>query len=99
VLVMTNMHAEMGRLSRAGFTDIDMESGNVKVKMQGDSFVYEIEEVVEAGREEGFEMVGEMLQRGVAEEDVGLMVGERGMKWVGVKVWFGCVMRLGGRGK
>ncbi|TVY33591.1 putative methyltransferase, partial [Lachnellula subtilissima] len=49
VLVMTNMHAEMGRLSRAGFTDIDTELGNVKVKVQGDSFVYEIEEVVEVG--------------------------------------------------
>ncbi|TVY88473.1 putative methyltransferase [Lachnellula willkommii] len=97
VVVMTNMHAEMGRLSRAGFTDTDTASGNVKVKVQGDSFVYEIEEVLEAGREEGFEMVGEMLQRGVGEGDVGVIVGERGVKWVGVSVWFGCVMRLGGK--
>ncbi|TVY59482.1 putative methyltransferase [Lachnellula cervina] len=97
VLVMTNMHADMGRLSRAGFTDIDTESGNVKVKVQGDSFVYEIEEVLEVGREEGFEMLGEMLQRGVGEGDVGVTVGERGVKWVGVSVWFGCVMRLGGK--
>ncbi|TVY46374.1 putative methyltransferase, partial [Lachnellula occidentalis] len=76
VLVMTNMHAEMGRLSRAGFTDTETEPGNV-VKVQGDSFVYETEEVVKAGKEEGFEMVGEMLERGVEEADVGVVVGER----------------------
>ncbi|TVY21537.1 putative methyltransferase [Lachnellula arida] len=91
VLVMTNMHADMGRLSRAGFIDTDT------VGECGDSFVYEIKKVVEAGREEGFEVIGKMLQRGIGEGDVGVTVGERGVKWVGVSVWFGCVMRLEGK--
>jgi len=54
------------------------------------------DEVIAAGKEEGFEMVGEMKEKRMEESDVGVTVGERGRKWIGVKVWFGCVMRLGG---
>jgi SAM-dependent methyltransferase len=97
ILVMSNMHADMGRLSRAGF--MDGENGGGEVKVQGDSFVYEVSEVVGVGREEGFVVVGPLgvVERGVEEGDLDEgVVGSRGRKWVGRKVWFGCVMRLGG---
>lgn len=88
VLVLTNMHAEMGRRSQAGFLDDDGQ------KVQGASYVYEVGEVVEAGKEEGFEMVGGVGERRVGQEDLERgVVGERGRKWVGCLVWFGCVMR------
>ena len=87
------MHAEMGRLGQAGFVD---ETSGVKVR--GQSFVYEIEEVLEEGKRWGFEVVGKVQERGVKEENVGegRVVGERGRKWIGVKCWFGMVLRLSG---
>ncbi|CAG8957711.1 hypothetical protein HYFRA_00000046 [Hymenoscyphus fraxineus] len=92
VLVMSNMHAEMGKRSQAGFLS---EEG---IKVQGESFVYEVEEVVGVAREEGFNILGEVKERGVEEGDLGGVVGERGGKWMGVRVWFGGVFRLGGVG-
>lgn len=94
--VLTNMHADMGRRSRAGF--LDEETGT---KLQGTSFVYEIEEVVEEGRRWGFVIEGEVRERAVSEIDVdeegkGGLLGRRGRKWVGCMVWFGCVMRFEG---
>lgn len=87
---MSNMHDEMGRKSQAGF--LDVEGGK---KVQGTSFNYEVDEVVGVAREEGFEILGEMRERGVEEGDLGGVVGERGRKWVGVRVWFGGVFKLG----
>ncbi|PVH86202.1 hypothetical protein DL98DRAFT_567654 [Cadophora sp. DSE1049] len=90
VLVLTNMHAEMGRRSQAGFM---LEEG---VKLQGESFVYEVEEVLEEGRRWGGTVVGEVGEREVRESDLERRVVDRGRggKWVGCKVWFGVVMRF-----
>jgi len=91
-VVITNMHAEMGRKSQAGF--MDEETGS---KVQGESFVYEVEEVLEEARRWGFELVGDVGERGVGLEDLETsVVGERGKKWVGVKCWFGMVLKLEG---
>lgn len=94
-LVLTNMHAEMGRRSQAGF--MDPETGG---KVQGMSFVYEVQEVVEEGRKWGAEVLGSVEERAVEEDDLqsGVVNEERGKKWVGCRVWFGCVMRFGGEG-
>lgn len=93
VAVVSNMHAEMGRVGQAGF--VDKEAG---VKVRGESFVYEAQEVVEEGAKWGFEVEGEVMERGVEEGDLrDGVVGERGMKWLGVKCWFGMVMRFVGR--
>jgi SAM-dependent methyltransferase len=97
--VVTNMHAEMGRKGQAGF--VDEGTGE---RVRGDSFVYEIGEVLEEGRRWGFQVVGPPVgERDVGEEDVGeedvgeeRLLGKRGMKWIGVKCWFGFVMRFGG---
>ncbi|KFY38881.1 hypothetical protein V495_06313 [Pseudogymnoascus sp. VKM F-4514 (FW-929)] len=89
-LLLTNMHEEMGRRGQAGF--VDVESGE---KVRGVSFVYSIEEVVKEGRKWGFEVVGEVRERAVTEADLEVL-GKRGAKWVGCKVWFGGVFRLSG---
>ncbi|KAL3418891.1 hypothetical protein PVAG01_09111 [Phlyctema vagabunda] len=92
LVVLTNMHADMGRQSQAGFVDI--QTGE---KIRGTSFVYEIHEVVQEAERWGFEVVGDVQERMVHEEDVASgVVGERGRKWVGVNVWFGCILRLQG---
>jgi SAM-dependent methyltransferase len=93
-VLITNMHAEMGRLSQAGFVD---EVEGKPIKMRGESFVYEVQEVIEEGRLWGFEVVNEVMEKAVEEGDVdevgdGLRLGSRGRKWVGKKMWFGMVM-------
>lgn len=88
-VLLTNMHASMGRLARAGFV-----AGEEKIR--GTSFNYEIEEVLEEGKRWGFEVVGTPAERGVGEGDVGVgrLLGERGRKWIGTMVWFGVVLRF-----
>ena len=94
-LLVTNMHAEMGSRSQAGF--VDAATG---AKVRGHSLVYSVDEMLrEAGRW-GFSLVGEGEGRGVRERAVeegdleAGTVGKRGRKWVGCMVWFGCVLRL-----
>ena len=92
-LVLTNMHAEMGRISQAGF--VDEETGE---KIRGDSYNYEVEEVVAEGKKWGLMLEGSVGEREVREEDIGegRLLGPRGRKWIGVRVWFGMVMRFNG---
>ncbi len=88
-VLLTNMHAEMGCLSQAGF--VDEVTGE---KIRGHSYAHEISKVIEEGAKWGFEVVGEVGERGVQRADIGKAVGERGKKWIGVNVWFGFVMRF-----
>ncbi|KAJ5837762.1 uncharacterized protein N7525_002950 [Penicillium rubens] len=88
-LLVTNMHAEMGMRSQAGFTD---ERG---VKVRPTSYCHAISDVLDAAAEAGFEVeevVGAgadgVLVRGV-DEQLGDVLGARAKKWVGVRVWFG----------
>lgn len=85
--VITNMHSHMGSRSQAGFVNAD------GVKVRGESYVYELEQTVQAAKDAGLEVVS-ARERGVEEKDVESgVVGERGRKWVGWKVWFGVVFR------
>ncbi|KAJ5588436.1 hypothetical protein N7537_011114 [Penicillium hordei] len=88
-LLVTNMHAEMGMRSQAGFTD---ERG---VKVRPTSYCHAIPDVLDAAVQAGFaveEIVGagtdEVVVRGV-DEELGNVLGARAKKWVGVRVWFG----------
>lgn len=92
-LVLTNMHAEMGRIGQAGF--VDEETGS---KIRGKSYNYEVEEVLGEAAKWGFVLEGEVGEREVREEDVGerKVLGPRGRKWIGVRVWFGMVLRFEG---
>ncbi|KAI1436313.1 methyltransferase small domain-containing protein [Xylaria sp. CBS 124048] len=90
VLLLTNMHAHMGGISRAGFVDTD---SGVKIRPR-DSFAHTVDEVVAEARRHGFEVDGDegILERTVGEdmvEDLGM----RSKKWVGITCWFGGVFR------
>lgn len=88
-LLVTNMHAEMGMRSQAGFTD---ERG---VKVRPTSYCHAVPDVLDAAVQAGFEVeevVGAgadgVVVRGV-DEELGDVLGARAKKWVGVRVWFG----------
>ncbi|CAL5871694.1 uncharacterized protein PFLUO_LOCUS5947 [Penicillium psychrofluorescens] len=90
-LLVTNMHAEMGKRSQAGFTD-----PATGVKIRPTSYCHSIPEVLAAADEAGFQvedLVGQDGDGGVLVRDVdqrlGDLLGVRAKKWVGVKVWFG----------
>ncbi|KAJ5987331.1 hypothetical protein N7451_011696 [Penicillium sp. IBT 35674x] len=88
--LVTNMHAEMGAISQAGFTD--PQTG---VKIRPTSYCHSIPEVLAAAKAAGFQIAnlveGEdasVLERAV-DENLGEVLGARAKKWVGIKVWFG----------
>ena len=84
-LLLTGMHAGMGRSSQAGFWD--KKTGE---KVRGESFVFENEEVVKEAEKNGFQLVGRVKERTVMEDDVNEL-GVRAQKWIGCTVWFGCI--------
>ncbi|KAF2632972.1 S-adenosyl-L-methionine-dependent methyltransferase [Macroventuria anomochaeta] len=87
VALVTNMHSEMGSRSQAGFVNAQ------GVKVRGESFVYSLAEAVQAAQDAGLQLV-EAKERSMEEEDVRSgVVGKRGRKWIGCKVWFGIVLR------
>jgi SAM-dependent methyltransferase len=86
-LLLTNMHEEMGKRSQAGF--LDVETGE---KIRGESFVYSIEEMIEEAERQGFQVDGDVKEQGIDESNIEL-VGQRGHKWLGCKVWFGCILK------
>lgn len=90
-VVITNMHTDMGKISQAGF--VDEETGG---KVRGNSFVHGIQETLEKGKKWGFDLIGEVQERDIQEDDIGegKVVGARGRKWIGVKCWFGFVLKL-----
>ena len=89
-LLVTNMHADMGMRSQAGFTD-----PATGVKIRPTSYCHQIGDVLAAAAEAGFKLedvVGcnedGVLVTGV-DEALGEVLGVRAKKWVGVRVWFG----------
>lgn len=90
VALVTNMHPEMGARSQAGFLGTD--GAGQAVKVRGMSWVHGVLDTTEAAAREGFEIVGEVRERGVSEEMVGLL-GVRARKWVGCLVWYGVVVK------
>lgn len=107
LLVLTNMHAHMGRVTQAGFRT------PAGIKIRGLSHAHEIPDVLAAARDAGFELLeGEPVHEvGVTEYDLsegGVLahgnVGEgarsAARKWClnGEKVLFGGVWRFGGGG-
>ncbi|KAI0869228.1 putative methyltransferase [Hypoxylon argillaceum] len=92
VLLLTNMHSEMGGISQAGF--VDAATGE---KIRPTSYAHTVEDVVLEARKHGLEVeTGEdgtgVLERAVDEGMVGKL-GLRSGKWVGVMCWFGAIFR------
>ena len=105
LLLLTNMHADMGRISQAGF--VDVETG---VKVRPKSYAHTVADVLTEANRWGFSVLkddttgvqkdgteGESVP-GVKEVTVheGLveMLGSRSRKWVGVTCWFGCLLKM-----
>ncbi|KIW67945.1 hypothetical protein PV04_03924 [Phialophora macrospora] len=87
LLLLTNMHSEMGKISQAGF--IDPKTGE---KIRPTSYAHTIEEVEAAALSSGFELLGPIKEQTVDQSMVAAL-GERSEKWVGVTVWFGGILR------
>ncbi|KAI4118988.1 MAG: hypothetical protein LQ345_001019 [Seirophora villosa] len=87
LLLLTNMHPDMGAESQAGFTD--PVSGE---KVRPVSYAHTVEATVEEAKRWGFETVWGPEERDVREDDLEKL-GGRAKKWVGKKVWFGMMMK------
>ncbi|MCJ1307689.1 hypothetical protein MMC25_001337 [Agyrium rufum] len=87
VVLLTNMHPEMGAITGAGFKD--PETGE-KVLVQ--SYKHTIEATLDVARMYGFEIVGEVREADVTREVAGRF-GPRMGKWVGKRIWFGMILR------
>ncbi|KAL4950685.1 S-adenosyl-L-methionine-dependent methyltransferase [Aspergillus filifer] len=88
-LLVTNMHAQMGTISQAGF--VDEKTGK---KIRPTSYAHEIGDVLAAAERAGFEVVvlgddGERVRERTVDEAMAEGLGVRAKKWVGVTVWFG----------
>ncbi|GAD98393.1 hypothetical protein AOR_1_994194 [Paecilomyces variotii No. 5] len=89
LLLVTNMHSEMGTISQAGF--VDVATG---MKIRPTSYNYTVEEVIQAARRTGLEVVGdEAVKEKAVDENMLEVLGPRAKKWVGVKVWFAICFR------
>jgi len=87
ILLVTNMHSEMGGISQAGF--MDPKTGE---KVRPTSYAHRIEDVVSGAEGQGFRVASEVLERSV-DERLSNDLGPRARKWIGVKVWFGICFR------
>lgn len=87
VLLVTNMHSQMGKISQAGF--VDPKSGK---KIRPMSYAHTTDDVVTEARKQGFELEGDVLERGVTEASSSGL-GGRAKKWIGVMVWYGMIFR------
>ena len=94
--LVTDMHADMGAVSQAGFVSADEKTGQA-IKVRGTSWVHTVEETVAEAKKAGFEVVGDVRERAVTEDLINEgVVGERARKWVGTKVWYGVILRKAG---
>ncbi|KAK6958305.1 hypothetical protein Daesc_001103 [Daldinia eschscholtzii] len=88
VLLLTNMHDQMGAISQAGFVDV-----NTGEKIRPTSYVHTIADVVAEAGKHGFdiERIGEEegIRERAVESDLVEILGPRSEKWVGVMCWFG----------
>lgn len=82
--VVSNMHPRMSGNSIAGFADTQGH------RVVGQSFVHGVEETVDAAKQAGLDILGDVREVAVTEEMlIGGQVSQRGAKWLGMKVWYG----------
>ncbi|KEF51332.1 uncharacterized protein A1O9_12682 [Exophiala aquamarina CBS 119918] len=87
LILLTNMHSEMGRTSQAGF--VDPRTGE---KIRPASYAHTIQDVKAEAAKHGLEVI-EKIQEVRVEPNMVSQLGERSVKWIGVKVWFGGILR------
>ena len=87
ILLLTNMHSEMGGISQAGF--IDPQTGE---KIRPTSYAHTVGEIEGCAEKNGLEVIEKIEERAVDQSMVSRL-GQRSEKWVGVTVWFGGILR------
>lgn len=87
LLLLTNMHSDMGRLTQAGF--VDPETGQ---KVRPTSYAHSVDDIVLEAQTLGFEVVSPFRERELTVEDVEAF-GRRAAKYAGVRVWYGGILR------
>lgn len=96
--LITNMHQDLGALSRAGFKNGSGE------RFKATSYIHTPADIVEVAKASGLGLVGEVREMAVHAKliDGGRVCGmevqkgfvaERARKYVGTKVWFGMMFR------
>ena len=96
--LITNMHQDLGALSRAGFKTASGE------RFKATSYVHTPKDMMDAATAAGLELVGQVSEMAVEPQliDGGAVngiqvekgfVAERARKYVGTKVWFGMMLR------
>lgn len=90
LLLMTNMHGDMGRISQAGF--VDPTTGE---KIRPKSYAHTVDETVRAAEKAGLQVVGQLQERAVDESLIAAL-GPRSRKWVGIMCWYGGLFRKPG---
>lgn len=92
LLLVTNMHSDMGMISQAGF--VDVASGT---KIRPTSYCHRPGDVVDAAEKAGFQVEGfeegEKIRERMVDEGLVEVLGKRARKWVGIKVWFAICFR------
>lgn len=87
ILLLTNMHAEMGSISQAGF--VDPKTGD---KIRPTSYAHTVADTVAEAEKWELEVVRRVKEVRMGEELKGRL-GVRSEKWVGIDVWFGGIWR------
>lgn len=93
-LLVTNMHADMGARSQAGF--VDPVTGK---KIRPTSYAHTLPDVLDAAAQAGFQVVtldgdnAEHVRERTVTKEMADVLGPRAKKWVGVAVWFGVCFR------
>ncbi|EPS45250.1 hypothetical protein H072_768 [Dactylellina haptotyla CBS 200.50] len=88
-LLLTNMHADMGAISSAGF--LDPETGK---KIKPASINHPEQEILEAAGKYGFVLRGEVSEDGPRDAEHAKQFGKRAVKWIGIKMHIGMVLKL-----
>lgn len=86
-LLLTNMHSEMGGISQAGF--IDPDTGE---KVRPASYAHTVRDVEVEAAKYGLEVI-DTMEEVMVEPSMVSRLGERSAKWVGIRVWFGGILR------
>lgn len=96
--LVTNMHENMGKLSRAGYKTASGE------RVKATSYIYSVPETLEAAANAGLSVIGDPKEAAVDEQmiDGGVVRGvkfekgqvtERARKWVGTTIWYGLLLQ------
>lgn len=91
LVLITNMHSEMGARSQAGFKD--PVTGE---KVRPVSYNHSLNDLVEAGKAAGYRLVGDSVLECRVDEELAKRLGPRAEKWIGVKMWMGGIFIRGG---